>query len=147
MSTDNGDNWELLANGFLDSLTVNHVAFDPQNFLYAGTEEYGVLKSKSPIISDIVDEFSIPATYFLSQNYPNPFNPLTRFEYTLPRSDDVSLIIYDLRGHEVTRLVDKKQSAGYHQATWNASGMASGIYFYRLQAGDFVLTRKMLLLK
>ncbi len=96
----------------------------------------------------VEDEAAVrPLTYALNQNYPNPFNPVTTIRYSLPKSGVVSLIIYNLIGEEVLRLVDEEQTAGYHKITWDASNMASGIYFYRLQAGDFVLTRKMVLLK
>ena len=91
----------------------------------------------------------------LFKNYPNPFNPITTINYELPQLSKVQFSIYDLTGNEVTRLIDGEQSAGHHQVTWDASDVASGIYFYRLQAsptsvwraGDFVQTRKMLLLK
>ena len=85
--------------------------------------------------------------YILSQNYPNPFNPTTTIEYTLPRSGDVSLIIHNIAGQEVIRLVNKNQNEGNHTVTWNASNVASGVYIYRLQAGEFVQTKKMVLLK
>ena len=86
-------------------------------------------------------------TFSLSQNFPNPFNPVTVIEYALPKSGDVSLTIYNLLGEEVTRLVSENQQAGYHKVNLDASSLVSGIYFYRLQAGDFVRTRKMVLLK
>ena len=85
--------------------------------------------------------------YMLGNNYPNPFNPTTIIEYSLPVSSKVSLIIYNLRGQEVAKLVSGEMEAGYHKVTWDASNLSSGIYFYRLQAGDFVHTRKMVLLK
>lgn len=85
--------------------------------------------------------------YFLSQNYPNPFNPVTTINYALPKSGDVLLTIYNLRGVEVARLINGEQPAGNHLVTWDASNVASGIYFYRLQAGEFVQVRKMVLLK
>ena len=85
--------------------------------------------------------------YNLIQNYPNPFNPTTTFEYTLLSPGEVSLTIYNLLGQEVARLVNEVQRAGYHKVKWNASNFSSGIYFYRLQAGDFTQTRKMVLLK
>ena len=90
---------------------------------------------------------AIPVDYALAQNYPNPFNPVTTIRYALPKSSKVTLMIYNLMGQEVARLVDGKQSAGNHNVTWNASNISSGIYFYRLRAGDFVQTRKMVLLK
>ena len=79
--------------------------------------------------------------------HPNPFNPITTIEYSLPVSGDVTLIIYNLLGEEVARLVDGFQQAGEYNAIWNASNVPSGIYFYRLQAGDFTKTKKMALLK
>ena len=89
----------------------------------------------------------LPAEFALSQNYPNPFNPETVIEYALPQSGDVSLVVYNLRGEEVALLINDAIPAGNHRVSWNASGVVSGIYFYRLQAGDFVQTRKMVLLK
>ena len=89
----------------------------------------------------------LPEKYSLSQNYPNPFNPVTTIKYSLPQSGEVTLLIYNLIGEEVARLVNGHQSAGEYNAEWNASKVSSGIYFYRLKAGDFVLTRKMVLLK
>ena len=89
----------------------------------------------------------LPTEYSLSNAFPNPFNPTTQIEYSLPVSSKVSLIIYNLRGHEVARLIDGEQIAGVHSVIWDASSMASGMYLYRLQAGDFVHTRKMVLLK
>ena len=93
------------------------------------------------------DGAEVPQNYLLSQNHPNPFNPLTNIRYSLPLSVDVSLIIYNLLGEEIARIVDGFQSAGEYQSQWNASDFASGIYFYRLQAGDFIQTRKMVLMK
>ncbi|MCH7954482.1 MAG: T9SS type A sorting domain-containing protein [Candidatus Marinimicrobia bacterium] len=79
--------------------------------------------------------------------HPNPFNPVTNISYSLPVSGDVTLIIYNLLGEEVARLVDGFQPAGEYNTTWNASNIASGIYFYRLRSGNVVQTRKMVLLK
>jgi len=90
---------------------------------------------------------SNPKFFSLEQNFPNPFNPSTIIEYSLPKTGDVSLIIYNLLGEEVAGLVNEVQQAGFHLVTWNATKMSSGIYFYRLQSDDFVQTRKMLLLK
>ncbi|MCK4806174.1 MAG: T9SS type A sorting domain-containing protein [Candidatus Aegiribacteria sp.] len=89
----------------------------------------------------------IPPEFELYQNDPNPFNSVTTIEYTLPLSGDVSLIIYNIVGQEMARLIDSSLNAGFHQVTWDASNFASGIYFYRLQTGDFFQTRKMVFLK
>lgn len=94
----------------------------------------------------------LPATFSLAQNYPNPFNPSTQISFSLPRTSDVRLDIYNILGQRVTRLVNEKLSAGDYVADWNGYDragrtVASGIYFYRLKAGDFVETRRMVLLK
>ena len=90
---------------------------------------------------------SVPREYSLSQNHPNPFNPETVIEYALPIRSEVNLTIYNLRGQEVALLINGNMPAGNHRVSWDASNFASGIYFYRLQAGDFMETRKMVLLK
>ncbi len=92
-------------------------------------------------------KIGLPEEFSLSQNYPNPFNPTTTIEYSLPKAGDVSLKVYNLTGQEVALLINDKMPAGNHTVSWDASGSASGVYFYRLQAGDFVKTRKMVLLK
>jgi len=102
----------------------------------------------SGIIVGIDDERAgLPTEFTLAQNYPNPFNPETMIRYSIPKAENVSLVIYNLIGEEVAHLIDKLKPAGRYTVTWNASNFASGIYFYRLQAGDFVQTRKMVLLK
>ena len=116
-----------------------------------------VLSIGSPVILNIeIEQFPTsvsetvitnPQDYNLRQNHPNPFNPTTTIAYDLPVASDVTLTIYNMRGQEVARLVDAEQSAGEYQTEWNASNVSSGIYFYRLQAGDFVQTRKMVLLR
>jgi len=99
------------------------------------------------IVSVEEDVSTTPLSFQLEQNYPNPFNPVTTISYLLPSRSEVRLIIYNLLGEEVARLVDSIQPAGLQQITWDASGVSSGIYFYRIQAGDFVQTKKMVLLK
>ena len=90
---------------------------------------------------------STPLSYRLKQNYPNPFNPATQIEFSLPVSSKVSLVIYNILGQEIARLIDGEQAAGVHSVIWEATNLSTGIYFYRIQAGDFVQTRKLLLLK
>jgi len=88
-----------------------------------------------------------PNSFALVQNYPNPFNPSTTIEFALPKSAFVTLRVYDLLGRQVGELVNEKLGPGNYRTQWDASGFASGVYFYRLTAGDFVQTRKLLLLK
>ena len=96
-----------------------------------------------------VDDSSnyLPTEFSLSQNYPNPFNPSTTLRYTIPRSGQVTLRIYNLLGKEVETLVDEKQQAGAYAIQWNPVDLPSGIYFIRLQAGEFAANRKLLLVK
>jgi len=79
--------------------------------------------------------------------YPNPFNPETRIRYSLNKDQHVSLKIYDVLGKEVITLVDDTKNAGYYEASFDASGLPSGIYFYRMQSGEYVSVKKLLLLK
>jgi len=88
-----------------------------------------------------------PSLFELEQNYPNPFNPATTIEYRLSGSSEVTLKVYDLLGREVRTLVSARQNSGSHTVTFDGQNLASGVYFYRLKAGDYVSTRRLLLLK
>jgi len=90
---------------------------------------------------------SLPFHYHLSQNYPNPFNPITEIKYTLPRDCWVRLEVYNILGQKVASLVDGEQKAGFKTVRWDAGSFSSGIYFYRLKAGGFVETKKMVLIR
>ncbi|MHB8579959.1 MAG: T9SS type A sorting domain-containing protein [Ignavibacteriaceae bacterium] len=90
---------------------------------------------------------SLPTAYSLSQNYPNPFNPTTTIDFALPKSGNVKLGVYDILGREITMLVNGNLTAGNHSVNFNALNLASGIYFYKLQAGNFVSVKKLVLLK
>lgn len=89
----------------------------------------------------------LPADYALMQNYPNPFNPRTTFKFAVPTSGIVRLTIHDLLGRRVTTVVDEDLAAGEYSRSWDATGFASGVYYFRLQAGSFTETRKLILLK
>jgi len=112
-----------------------------------GESAEAVLDKYQTLISVKDDLSSTPDVFNLHQNYPNPFNPVTTIEYSLPKSSEVSLIIYNIVGQEVARLIDGVQQAGNHNIKWDASNVSSGVYIYRFRAGDFVQTRKMVLLK
>ena len=90
---------------------------------------------------------ALTETYALASNYPNPFNPSTEIRFVLPEASAVSLVVYDVMGREVERLLDKTLEAGYHEARWDATGLPSGVYLYRIEAGFFAQTRHMTLLK
>jgi hypothetical protein len=89
----------------------------------------------------------LPAVFWLSQNYPNPFNPSTTIKYELPKSSVVRLSVFDMLGREVSMLVNERRDAGVHKATFDASGLSSGVYLYRLTAGSFVQSRKLIVLR
>ena len=89
----------------------------------------------------------IPQKYELEQNYPNPFNPSTKIKYAIPRISQVEIKIYDILGNVVQTLVNEEKSAGVYELIWNAADLSSGVYFYQIHAGNFVQTKKMLLLK
>ena len=97
--------------------------------------------------TDVNDETPVSYKWQLSQNYPNPFNPTTRIEYSIVNSSNVTLKVYDILGREVMTLVNKMQSPGSYEVVMDASKLSSGIYVYRLSAGDFNAVRKMVLLK
>jgi hypothetical protein len=90
---------------------------------------------------------AIPGEFRLHQAYPNPFNPTTTIHYDLPRASDVRIIVYDLLGRQVARLVDGYRSAGRHSVNWDASDLTSGMYFYSLHAGAWQDVKKAILLK
>ncbi|HNU79089.1 MAG TPA: T9SS type A sorting domain-containing protein [Prolixibacteraceae bacterium] len=86
-------------------------------------------------------------TFMLSQNYPNPFNPATTISYDLSAKSYVQLTVFNATGQTIARLVDKEQNAGSYQVSWDGSAVPTGVYFYRIEAGDFVQTKKMTLMK
>jgi hypothetical protein len=100
------------------------------------------------IITGVADEDQkFPREYALNQNYPNPFNPSTTIKYALPQASHVNLSVFNTLGQRVALLVDGKQEAGYHEVNFDASGLTSGVYFYRLQAVEYTETKKLILMK
>jgi len=102
---------------------------------------------KLSFVTGVSEEGAIPAGFALLQSYPNPFNPTTTIEYHVPVSGFVKLSVFDILGREIAVLVDGNVQAGKHKVTFDASGFAAGLYFYRMQAGKFQETRKLILLK
>ena len=95
----------------------------------------------------IVETEELPTTFTLSQNYPNPFNPATTIQYGIPKNADVRITIYNILGEQVDQIVHKNLKAGYHKFHWDATTVGSGVYFYKLTAGDFTQIKKMSVLK
>jgi len=90
---------------------------------------------------------TIPNDFILMQNYPNPFNPATTISFSIPAPSYVSLRVFNLLGKEVAQIISEEMPAGRHSKQWNAADLTSGVYFYRLQSGDFVETKRLMMLK
>ncbi len=149
VSHDNGNNWESFGIG-LPSFGVNGKLFTSPNGYLFYVAGYDVWRYPfdAEMVTSIEDENPDMVSEFkLEQNYPNPFNPVTTIGFTLPNTADVSLKIYDVMGREVATLVSDKLTAGSHSFQWNASNLASGVYFYRLKAGSFTATKRLTLIK
>jgi hypothetical protein len=95
----------------------------------------------------VAERAGVPKEFVLEQNYPNPFNPSTTIRYALPVRLHVTLAVYNTLGQQICILREGEQEAGYHDVQFDASGLSSGVYFYRIQAGEFVQTRRLLLLR
>jgi len=126
--------------GFFDGNVIN-VSFD-----------YASIDFKNFIINLDDEKITLPTKYNLSQNYPNPFNPSTTIQYSIPNNvkgetSNVKLIVYDILGREITTLVNENKSAGNYEVKFDASNFSSGLYFYRISAGNFVDLKKMILIK
>jgi len=147
-----------ISSNSLDPL-LNVTAQDEAVFTFyvqASDEEYTVSDTGEFILSrealGIDDEVGIPDVFALHQNYPNPFNPITTLRYDLPEQATVNIIIYDMLGREIKTLVNTTQNAGFKSVIWNATNdygkpVSAGVYLYKIQAGEFVQTKKMVLLK
>lgn len=132
----------IVSNGNLGALVVWQDYRSGNNF-----DVYTIGFNTSGLVSVKNGGTINPSEFSLSQNYPNPFNPVTVINYQLPSSSNVKLSIYDALGHTVNILVNESQSAGNHNVVWDARAFPSGVYFYRLEAGDFVSNKKMILVK
>jgi hypothetical protein len=147
LSGNNGTTWSP-ANDGLTSISVYSLAIIGTN-LFAGTFGGGVYRRP---LSELTTGISVPATgspdaFRLEQNYPNPFNPGTVIRYTLPARARVRLTVYNSLGQNVATLVDEETEPGVHDIRFDGSGLASGMYFYRLQAGSLVESKKLLLVR
>jgi hypothetical protein len=105
-------------------------------------KEGGVVSVEENPISEIVAK-----EYLLSQNYPNPFNPTTTIKYSIPEFSFVSIKIYDVLGSEIAAIVNEEKPTGNYELSWNAANLSSGVYFYQLKVGNYVETKKMILLR
>jgi hypothetical protein len=131
--------------GTVKFLADNKLQFIPTNNITGETNEVPYDGSDYTPVS--VGNPSMPLVYSLKQNYPNPFNPTTTISYTIPLGSQVHLKVYDILGREVVELVNKEQKPGEYKVSFDASNYASGVYFYRIEAGSYIKTLKMMLIK
>ncbi len=142
--TGNGTTTEMKNYSFTERVNTGKYNYRLKQIDFNGNFEYFNLSSEITV--------GVPDAYKLSQNYPNPFNPSTKIDYDLPYDGKVSILLYDISGREVASLVNEVKTAGYYTATFNGANLASGMYFYRINAtgtgnNNFVSTKKMVLIK
>ncbi len=118
----------------------------------ADTIEFMITNNLSVYLTkQFILQYALPIEYELEQNYPNPFNPTTKIRYSIPNLgldlQNVNLTVYDILGNQIKTLVDEPQETGYREIDFNASTLASGVYIYRLTAGNFLSVKKMMVLK
>ena len=147
-SSNAGESW-VVQNTNNSAVTFNDIFASSVDTAYAVTSQSVMYKTTNsggltfiePISNEVPDKFS------LSQNYPNPFNPTTNIKFQLPNSGFVKLTVIDMLGREVETLINENLNAGTYNADWNASNYSSGVYLYKIQAGDFSEIKKMVLVK
>lgn len=147
LSTNSGTTWTAVNTG-LTNTDISALAIS-DTILFAGTYGGGICRRPlSEMITAVKGNYnSMTQSFVLKQNYPNPFNPSTLISYQLPTNSIVSLRVYNVLGREVETLVSDRQTAGTHSVTFNAGSLPSGVYFYRLEAGTYHDTKKLLLVK
>jgi len=150
-SSDDGDNWVPLSSG-LTTMEVRSLGIDESGYIYAGTAEEGVFRSSVSTSLPGTSSEGIQVSFSLLQNYPNPFNPSTTIRYNIPQTSKVVLKIYNTLGQEIIALVNENQTAGEKTAVWDGRDtfgnlVSSGVYIYRLEAGKFEESKKLVLLK
>ncbi|MGE5457999.1 MAG: T9SS type A sorting domain-containing protein, partial [Methanococcaceae archaeon] len=144
-SNNNGDDWSDITSNLLMT-EVQDIYIDKNDNMYLATDE-SVWRNNPDYPVNVKEEIKHEFNYSLEQNYPNPFNPSTSIKYFIKQREFVTLDIYDVLGNKITSLLNEEKDAGVYEVNWNASKFSSGVYFYKLKAGGFIETRKMILIK
>ena len=146
-STDDGQSWVSSSGGITDSYIYSLYSYGAN--IFAGAANAGVFRRPLSEFPVSIEELSgdVPRNYSLAQNYPNPFGSTTRFSFSIPEESTVTLKVLDLNGKEIATLFSKRLSPGNYSEEWDAGNLASGVYFYRLAAGDLKVTKKMILVR
>jgi hypothetical protein len=146
-----GDNtiWVEESPDLIGNSVVEYIeSRDTDGTIVAGTHGRGIfIGTYNPATAVEEPGNSQPTEFDLAQNYPNPFNPTTTINYSLPQADNVAIIVYDINGREVARVVNGYKVAGSHSVIFDATNLSSGIYFYSINSGQYFNTKKMMLLK
>lgn len=143
-SGNGGMNWHSSEKDLTDE-RLNAVAFAEEEKVFAVGARGVIVQTGEPVSA--TEMADMPAGYSLEPNYPNPFNPTTVIQYHLPEQAPVQLTVYDMLGREVATLVDEHQQSGYHEVTFDATGLSSGMYLYRIRTEGFEETRSMMFIK
>jgi len=147
LSLNLGGSWNGVSTGLSDLSIRSLLVY--QTKLYAGTDESGLWERPllEMILTSTPETHEKPMRFALEQNYPNPFNPTTEIRYQTSEVSHVTLNVFDMLGRKVATLVDEIQDAGFKSVEFDAGGLASGVYFYRLTAGNFVATKKLMMIR
>ena len=155
-TTNNEYQISLSRNNISDLINTNEIIIRP---VFTGLEDSQDMiaslghifryntKSESELEKDLLVETNIPEEYLLGQNYPNPFNPTTTINYSISFAGKVNIKVFDLLGREIAELVNERKEAGNYNVSFNGNDLSSGVYFYTITANDFMMTKKMILMK
>jgi len=147
-STNLGAHWNILSAGIPSNVPCHDLTFHaPSRTLVVWTHGRSAYKIILPVTGISQNQSSIPSAFKLNQNYPNPFNPKTVINYELRVTGNAKLLVFDVLGNEIAVLVNEKQGAGKYSVEFDGSNYSSGVYFYRLSAGEFIETKQMVLIK
>jgi photosystem II stability/assembly factor-like uncharacterized protein len=146
-SFDQGETFLTVSEELPANSTIYWSQIDPYGYLYCAASGFGLFRSNTIVTSVGSQDISEPISFSLKQNYPNPFNSSTNIKYTISQSGRVTLTVYDIMGRVVSVLLDRYQEAGSYDVIFQPKDLASGIYFYTLTSGNFMSTKKLILLK
>jgi len=145
-SLDAGATWTQISSP--DSSDIGDIIFPDSLHGFAVGKQGVILKYNLPIVDDVSDyDDIVPKSFELYQNYPNPFNPSTAILFSVPVTSYITLKVYDVLGNEITTLINGQKEAGRYQVQFNAANLVSGIYIYRIVTGDFISSKKLILMK
>ncbi|HEX2786788.1 MAG TPA: T9SS type A sorting domain-containing protein [Ignavibacteria bacterium] len=149
VSTNWGTTWSVLAQGIPSNVPCHDLTLhNPTRKLVVWTHGRSAFQITLPVVLNTENSASeIPNSYELKQNYPNPFNPSTNLEFQIPKTELVKLTVYDISGKVIANLINKNLNQGTYRVQFNGNNLSSGVYFYKLTAGDFSQTRSMVLIK